>query len=222
VGPLEEAHEDADTALLVEAAQAGNQDAFSALYARYFARVSTYLRLMLNDAHEAEDATQDVFMQLMEKLPAYEHRAQPFRAWLFVVVRNHAINHLRKQAPIELVEPVELDRRRELEGENDEAAAWTLEWIKDSELFLLFERLPLTQRQVLALRFLLGLDTKEIAATLGVTETNVRGMQYRGLTFLRKRLKALGRIGEGGELIRMRAKFKQAPVLRSRRFMLDK
>jgi RNA polymerase sigma-70 factor (ECF subfamily) len=186
---------------------------------RYFDRVYAYLRIALDDVHAAEDATQQVFTQVFEAFPRYELRRQPFRAWLFVIVRNHAINQLQKQRRLEVVDPQELDRRRELRDVSDEGLR-ALGWISDRELLLFVERLPLPQRQVLVLRYLIDLSTDEIAAVLGRSTTDVRTLDYRARGFLRKRLTALGRDSASGDMIRMRRWGKPASVLRSRRFAL--
>src|SRR4051794_15827870 len=103
--------EDLDTARLVTRIQAGDRDGYAELYMRYFDRVYGYLRMLLRDSHEAEDVTQQVFLRVLEALPKYERRRQPFRAWLFTIVRNHALTNLNKRQRFQLVEPEELDRR---------------------------------------------------------------------------------------------------------------
>src|SRR5690349_1679891 len=118
----EEHREDIDTARLVTRAQAGDSDAFAALYKRYFDRVYGYLRLVLRNHHEAEDATQGVFLKVLEGLGRYERRRQPFRAWLFVVVRNHAVSLLRKEDELAL-EPEEIAQRRERAAAGETADA---------------------------------------------------------------------------------------------------
>jgi hypothetical protein len=67
---------------------------------------------------------------------------------------------------------------------------------------------------------MLDLNATEIAQVLGRTPDDVRGLQHRALTFLRARLTAIGRRRTGEKPIRMRGRFRQAPVLRSRRFIL--
>jgi RNA polymerase sigma-70 factor (ECF subfamily) len=191
--PSEQQLEDRDTGRLVACIQAGAHEEFSELYRRYFDRVYSYLLVMLSDAHRAEDATQQVFLRVLETLPHYERRSQPFRAWLFVLVRNHAIDHLRQMHRMAPVEREELDRRSEEAGKDAEPELPVLDWISDRELTMFIERLPLSQRQVLVLRYMLDLSTDEIAVALSRSPTDVRKLNERALAFLRQRLTAVGR-----------------------------
>jgi RNA polymerase sigma-70 factor (ECF subfamily) len=221
VAPASEQLEDADTSRLVTRIQAGDREAFGELYLRYFDRVYAYLRIALRNPHDAEDAAQHVFMKVFEALPRYERRRQPFRAWLFRIVRNSALDTLERQGRVDLVEPTELDRQRD-GVEDPDVTREVLGWISDRELSMFIERLPAPQRQALALRFMLGLRAAEVAQILGRTPTDVRNLQSRALRLLRERLVALGRTPDdrrrGG--IRMRRWVKPAHVLRGRRFAL--
>ncbi|MDX6653090.1 MAG: hypothetical protein QOJ38_1871 [Solirubrobacterales bacterium] len=217
---LDQRREDADSAELVRRIQAGDREGFADLYNRYFDRVYGYLRVVLKDSHEAEDVAQQAFAQVIEALPRYEIRSQPFRAWLYTIVRNLAISHLRKHGRVEAEEPEAMARRQERANRNAEPELPVLSWISDRDLHVFIERLPLAQRQALALRFMLDLNATEIAQVLGRTPDDVRGLQHRALTFLRARLTAIGRRRTGEKPIRMRGRFRQAPVLRSRRFIL--
>jgi RNA polymerase sigma-70 factor (ECF subfamily) len=212
--------EDKDTARLVMKAQAGDSNAFATIYTRYFERIYGYLKVVVKDRHEAEDVTQQVFMEAMEALPRYRPRAgKPFRAWLFTIVRNQAIKAMRKQRRLEPWDTEALNRRRE-RPISDEAALRALEWITDSDMMLFVERLPLAQRQVLMARFLLGMNAKEIAQLLGRTPETVRMQQSRALTFLRERLTAIGRAPESANLEPATLVLRQAKVVRLRRFQL--
>jgi RNA polymerase sigma-70 factor (ECF subfamily) len=219
----EERIEDADSARLVTRFQGGDQEAFAALYSRYFDRVYGYMRVAFKDRHEAEDAAQQVFLKVFEKLPSYERRGRPFRAWLFTVTRNHAVSELRRLRRVEPTEAEQLDNRRERVIDED-AALHVLDWISDSDLLLFLDRLPLAHRQVLALRFLFGLNTKEIAETLGRTLSDVSVTQSRALRFLRERLGALGRgpAADNGDTASLVRTTRKAHVLRRRRYVLFK
>lgn len=214
--------EDLDTARLVIRFQAGERETtFTAIYHRYFERVYGYLRTALRDQHEAEDASQQVFAQLFEALPDYERRRQPFRAWLFTIVRNYALYHLRKQRRVDVVDPGEIDMRRAAVAEGQgEVEPDVLNWISDRDLLLFVERLPETQRQVLVLRFVLDLSHAEIAAILNRSTSDVRALQSRALRFMKQRLSALERAPHQARRRHARQYLRQAPVLRGRRFVL--
>jgi RNA polymerase sigma-70 factor (ECF subfamily) len=218
--PSDQHHEDLDTARLVTRHQAGDKETFAEIYMRYFDRVYSYLRMALDDEHAAEDTTQHVFMKVMEALPRYERRTQPFRAWLFTIVRNEAIRHLEKRNRVELTDPVELTARHEDASTAAPAEALdALTWVSDREILILIERLPIAQRQVLMLRYMMDLTSADIAAVLGRSSEDVRTLQSRALRFLEQRLTALGRAPQRRQpTIQMTRRRAGQPVLRARRF----
>jgi RNA polymerase sigma-70 factor (ECF subfamily) len=218
LGLSDERAEDLDTARLVTRIQAGDRELFGELYLRYFDRVYGYLRVALNDPDDAEDAAQQVFTQAYEALPRYERRSQPFRAWLFAIVRHHALRQIQKRHRYELADPHELERR--LEPHEDDADLGALDWISDDELLLFVERLPLVQRQVLLLRFMLDLSSGQVAAVLGRSPAEVRKLQHRATSFLRARLTALGRAPKQTERAGWQRRPTQVRVLRRRRCAL--
>lgn len=210
--------EDANSARLVTRLQSGEEDLFATLYERYFDRVYNYLRVALHDRHEAEDATQQVFLQVMEALPRYELRDVPFRAWLFRVVRNYALNYISKQGRVAVEDPIALDRRREL----DTAAAepCVLDWLTDTDLIILIGRLPLAQRQVMMLRYMMDLSWTQVAQVLDRSPAAVRQLQARALEQLRSRLAASGRETPTRARLQMVRRRGPLPVLQARRFVL--
>jgi len=213
------ADEDLDSARIVVRIQAGDGDAFSLLYMRYFDRIYTYMRILLKDAHEAEDAAQQVFLRTFENLGRYERRpGYPFRAWLFVVAHNVARSQLSKRRSVDVVDPFKMPERRDIPNAEDELPV--LDWISDRELVMLVERLPLPQRQVLLLRYLLDLSYPEIAAVLSRTQEDVRSLQSRGVRFLRTRLASLGRDSGQRGRIPMRICLRRTSVIRARRWAL--
>lgn len=221
--PAAEEAEDRDTARLVARFKDGDREAFSALYIRYYDRVYSYLRVVLRRREEAEDAAQDVFTTAFRKLPETNLHGN-FRAWLWTSARNRAIDILRRQGRIQVEENATIERRREANAANEaEETPFipALGWIRDPDLLLFVERLPLAQRQVLVLRYLLDLPVGEAAAILGRTPDDVRALQYRAFEVLRDRLAAVGRAPERKERpAKARGYVKQATVLRKRRFSL--
>jgi RNA polymerase sigma-70 factor (ECF subfamily) len=225
VEPSTLAREDADTARLVSRLQAGETGLFAELYMRYFDRIYAYLRISLQDTHEAEDATQEVFIRVLEALPGYERRSVPFRAWLFRIVRNSAINRIRQRGRLSFESPEEMQRRAEA-SPLGASHGDSLDWLEDRDLVGMIEQLPLAQRQVIVLRYMLELRGAEIADILDRSPDAVRQLHQRAMRYLRARMsptdKAPLPAGRGRvERASMRRAVRPATVLRARRYMLS-
>jgi RNA polymerase sigma-70 factor (ECF subfamily) len=213
--------EDLETLRLVTRLQAGEPGALDEIYERYVARVYGYLRVALRDEHEAEDVAHEVFVSLLRALPRFEVSHVPFRVWLFRVVRNHAANHARKHRSVEAMDPGEVTRR--LEREPPPVGADALSDVDDAGLLRLIEWLPIVQRQVIVLRFVMGFRTGEVAEILGRSPNAVSQLQRRALAILRERLIATGQaptLDTGSIRLPMRRRLREALVTRTRRLAL--
>jgi RNA polymerase sigma-70 factor (ECF subfamily) len=168
---------------LVERAGRRDVDAFRELFERYRTRVYRYALLHLGRSDEAEDAVQDVFLVAWKGLPSfrYEHPGS-FPGWLFRVARSVVADELRRRG-----------RRREtLEEPAEAAAAEPDEGILSRRVLIdALRRLPELQREVLVLRFLVGLPAREVAAAIGKSEAAVTSLQVRALAGLRRHLGGL-------------------------------
>ena len=210
------AEESATVLRLVVRYQSGDEAAFHELYGRFFDRLYSYLRTALRDEHEAEDATQEVFIRALRGLPRYQFRGAPFEAWLFRIARNYAINHKERTAPVAPQDPAELERWRDLAGGVD-----SLEWMSDADLLGFIGRMPLAQRQVIVLRYMVGFDWDTIAAILDRSSGAVRQLEQRAFAGMRSRLEVLAKRQDGGRLrFAMRRRRCAAPVTAARRMAL--
>jgi RNA polymerase sigma-70 factor (ECF subfamily) len=164
----------------VTQAKLGDADALRFLYLRYADNVYGYVCSIVRDEHEAEDVTQHIFAKLLTSLGRYEPRVVPFSAWILRVAHNAAIDHMRKRRPV----PCEDVRSPELE---DDASGRE----RFADLRLALDALPSEQRDVIMLRFLIGLSPREIAERLGRSEDAVHGLQHRGRRRLRREMQRI-------------------------------
>jgi RNA polymerase sigma-70 factor (ECF subfamily) len=84
--PKTEDHRARDQAL-VERALSGAEAAFAEIYANYFPRVYAFTLKRIGDPAEAEDLTQETFVQLYRSLPSYEARSS-LLTWTFGIAHN--------------------------------------------------------------------------------------------------------------------------------------
>lgn len=81
---------------LVALVRAGERDAFDQLYERYFDRVYRFVDRRLNNRADAEETTQEVFINLFSSIDTFRGEA-PFSAWVFGVSRRTIASRFKKK-----------------------------------------------------------------------------------------------------------------------------
>jgi len=167
--------------LLVVRAQAGDEAAFAELVERYSPRLRYFLRKLLASADGAEDALQDVWLDVFRHLPRLAD-PQALVAWLYRIARDRAFGRLRKTRRIEQMsdEAQIADPSAVEEGEfsPDDAA----------RIHAALDNLPPEQREVLVLRFLEDMSYDQIARVVGCQLGTVRSRIHYGKRALRSAL----------------------------------
>jgi RNA polymerase sigma-70 factor, ECF subfamily len=82
--------------VLTQAAGKGDMLAFEEIYTRHHRRVYSICLRMLQNAHEAEDLTQEVFIQLYRKIGSFRGDSA-FTTWLHRMTVNQVLMHFRKR-----------------------------------------------------------------------------------------------------------------------------
>lgn len=165
---------------LAQGLRRGSPDALAEVYRLHGAAVHRLCLRILGRATEAEDATQEVFVRLLERASTFEGRSA-LRTWIHRLTVNHCLHRLEKERrrdaealPTDLLSgdpsPVEAAER----GESRERLA------------TLLARLPIDLRVALVLREIEQLSVREIAETLGIPEGTVLSRLFRA----RERLSA--------------------------------
>jgi RNA polymerase sigma-70 factor (ECF subfamily) len=165
---------------VISRAQNGSPEDIGWLYSCYHQNIYRYLYYRTGDLQAAEDLTANVFLKMIQALPAYRIEATPFIAWLFQIARNVAIDNYRRRAAHPLRQLSEM-----LVDTQDEPAEQAELHLDSVELARAISRLEETQRDVILLRFIESLPIAETAIALHKTEDAVKALQRRGLKQLR-------------------------------------
>lgn len=182
-----------DEGRLARAAAGGDGQAFATLYDRYEGRIYTFcLRLVGND-QDAQDATQDAFLKVLQRLPKLQDRELNFGAYLFTAARNASYDVIGRRKKADAVDEIPEAGSRPVYGE---AAPIEVDPERAAMLGSLQEavrganaRLPERQREVLALRELEELSYDEIAEIMDMNRNSVAQLISRARIKLRDELR---------------------------------
>lgn len=168
-----------DEAALVERIRSGDETAMADIYDRYSGIVYGVALRVLGNTTAAEDVLQEVFLQLWRNPNAFDANRGKLPAWLAVIARNRAIDHLRKRPPEDDIEDLPISTGVNLEGEAAQRLA--VEKIR-----VVLAQLPPEQRRVLEMAFFEGMTHTEIAAKCGEPLGTIKTRIRTGLLVLRK------------------------------------
>lgn len=145
------------------------------LYEEHHVRVEQTALRILKDPHDAEDAVQNTFLQVIRHFDKIsEIPCKKLGFWLISIAKNEALMILRH-------------KRREIPQEDwDTFSADVSDPIDYNELVQLFSQLPPTYRSALEMRLISGYSGKEIAQHLGISESAVNTRISRGRALLRE------------------------------------
>ena len=105
---------------LVAAAQRGERDAFKTLFERYHRRAYALALGVVRHPDDALDVVQDAFIKAHKHLDKFEGNAS-FYTWLYRIVMNLAIDHLRKHRKTRVVDFSDTAVREDDASVGDEA-----------------------------------------------------------------------------------------------------
>jgi RNA polymerase sigma-70 factor, ECF subfamily len=188
---------------LIQRAKLGDEQAFATLFHLHKKRVYSVCLLMTKDAAEAEDLTQEAFLQVFRSVGSFRCDSA-FSTWLYRIAVNTVLMKLRrrKAPPISLDEPVSSDSpslRRDI-GRPDLRLSGAIDRIA---LRRAMQELPAGCREIFALHEVEGYQHHEIAKMLDCSVGNSKSqlhkakMKLRDLLFPKRRI--LRRAATGSE-----------------------
>jgi RNA polymerase sigma-70 factor, ECF subfamily len=185
--PKEFTRDDSERSL-VQRAQRGDEQAFATLFQLHKKRVYSVCLLMTKDVAEADDLTQDAFLQVFRAIGNFRGDAA-FSTWLYRVAVNTVLMKLRRKSPpsFSLDEPVSPDSpslRRDL-GRNDQALTGAVDRIA---LRRAMRELPEGCRTIFSLHEVEGYHHHEIARLLGCSVGNSKSQLHKAKRKMRQLL----------------------------------
>lgn len=152
--------------------------AFEILYRRYLGRVYGYAFYQLGDHHDAEDATERTFLAALRALPTFRDEGATFRAWLFRIAHNEIANARRSRFR-RRTEPLPANLERA--APNADPAGLVADAEELRRVLRAVAELPEDRRQVVLLRFVDGLSSREIGQVMDRSEGAARVLLHRAL-----------------------------------------
>jgi RNA polymerase sigma-70 factor, ECF subfamily len=165
---------------VVQRAQRGDEDAFAKLFELHRRRVYSVCLLMTSDPSEAEDLTQEAFLQVFRKVGTFRGDSA-FSTWLHRVAVNTVLMRLRqrKSPPMlsldEPVSPASPSLRHEF-GQTDSNLSGTIDRIA---LRRAIKELPAGCRKIFVLHAIQGYQHQEIAKVLRCSIGNSKSQLYK-------------------------------------------
>ena len=130
---------------------------------------------------EAEDMTQQVFLNALQSIHSFRWKGVPFSAWLFRIAHNSVVDYFRKKKKI-----VTAPLNDSLASSGDNPQITTEHKLDIEQLVSATKQLTQAQREVIGLRFAGELPVAEVAKVMGKSEGAVKALQHSAIVALRK------------------------------------
>jgi len=169
---------------VIERARSGDVAAFGEIYDTHVDSVYRYLLYRVREPSDAEDLTSEVFTRAFANIHRYRWQGKSFLAWLYTIARNAVTDRRRRDRPT-----VELDSAYGLAEEGPTAHDRAVLGEEVDALRGAVKHLTGEQQEVLVLRFVENMSSREVASILGKNEGAIRALQFRALGRLRKILR---------------------------------
>jgi RNA polymerase sigma-70 factor (ECF subfamily) len=168
---------------LVARCQAGDVEAFEALYRQHAARIYTMACRMAGSPEDGEDLLQEIFLQAHRKLGSFKGDSA-IGTWLYRLALNHCLDYVRsRQAKMsKLTETLDADASFEPTARRETPIA-------RMDLERAVARLPEGCREAFVLHDVEGFDHKEVGRLLGIAEGTSKSQVFKARMKLRSMLR---------------------------------
>src|SRR5579862_1983981 len=174
---------------------AGDDTAFDYLVEKYRRQMVSFMHRMTHNQAVAEELAQEVFLRVYRSRQSYAASAK-FTTWLYLIATNLAVNHARDtkhERPENTVNIDEPDTETGMTVDLPDAGLTAEQSILRRERLAAIRRqveaLPERQRMAVIMHKYQGMDYKQIAAVLKLSESATKSLLFRAYETLRETLK---------------------------------
>lgn len=150
------------------------------VYRQYHQKVGSYIRGKVQNVHDVEDLTADVFVKIFEKFDDFDEEKAALSTWIYTITRNTVIDYYRKQkdfSPLDEALPVD-----------DNTVGFLLREEMLEVLANELARLDVRSRKIVILRYFQGRTLRDIAKQMEISYSYVKVLHNQALADLRQRL----------------------------------
>jgi RNA polymerase sigma-70 factor, ECF subfamily len=180
------ADQEAELSRQMVAAQKGDRHEYELLLTKVAALAQAFIRRRAGDAAWCDDVVQESLLALHRARHTYDG-TRPFVPWLYAIVQNRLVDALRveRRRWLRELDPATSPERGSRPRQERDVLA--------RDVRQAVAGLPDNQRRVIELLKFEDLSVREVAARLGMTETNVKVTAHRGYRALRQRIEEWNR-----------------------------
>lgn len=169
---------------VVKKAKAGDKSAFEQLYNEYFAPLNRYILVRVGDVSEAEDLTQMVFIKFYNNLANWQDKGYQPSAYLYTIARSVIADYYRTRGR----KGSKLTNSEEVLALISDTSQNPHQDVIESEeirtLYKNLKQLPDKYQEILLLRYIENLSSKDIAQIIGKSDVATRKMLSRAVSAL--------------------------------------
>jgi RNA polymerase sigma-70 factor (ECF subfamily) len=159
---------DSESYRLVGSIRSGNERALETLYYRYRHRVFSLAVQLVNSSAEAEEISQDVFVELWKNPPHLPNGVRSLEAWLCTTTKTRSWKRLRYARRRPVFEPLSDDTLEMCLGRSGDYVHTWSHWLSPVAVNHALDR------AILRLTYVEGMSSNEIAETLAIPPSTVR------------------------------------------------
>ena len=162
---------------LIESILAGGDEGFETLYSRYERRIFYYALKRLGNPFDAEEITQEVFLQVLRGLDRFEGRST-LLTWMFGIAHNQICRRFRRRAPERA--SIDSDEIRDL-SDDSIPADQRIDFVRVLRNCsrVVEEKVTPQQQEAFMLRYIENYSTREIAEEMGKSTQAIKISLHR-------------------------------------------